>query len=59
MDVEFWILYVKEFQIELPEKTKVWRKISKLGLGTYIWYIDVDRNRLVCTSVKKVKDVFK
>ena len=57
MDVEFWISYVKEFQIELSEKTKVLLNISKLGLATYNWYVDDDRNILVCTSEEKVKDV--
>ena len=44
------------FHIELPDKTKVWRKF---GLGTCTVYIEDGRNSLVCTSNEKVKDVFK
>ena len=58
MDVGFWISYVKEFQIELPEKNEGLAKY-KLCLGTYSWYVDDDRNSVVCTSEEKEKDVCK
>ena len=33
MDVEFWILYVNEFQIELPEKTEGLAKYRQVRFG--------------------------
>ena len=46
-ELEFLMWSGIEFQIFVPEQTKVSRKSSELGLGKYNWNSDVDLNVLL------------
>ena len=41
--IECWIYEGREYQIDEPENTNVFRHISKWGFGAYTWKLDDER----------------
>ena len=41
-EFEFWIYEGRDFQMDEPENTNVFRYISKWGFGVYNWKLDDD-----------------
>ena len=58
-EFEFWIYEGRQFQLDEPENTNVFRYISKWGFGVYNWKLDDERNSIAWMSVAKVNDVLR
>ena len=54
-ELEFWIYEGREFQIDEPENTNVFRYISRWGFGVYTWKLDDERKSLAWMSVAKIQ----
>ena len=58
-EFEFWICEGREFQIDEPENTNVFRYISKWGFGVYNWKLYDERKSIEWMSVAKANGVLK
>ena len=58
-EFEFWIYDGREFQMDEPENTNIFRYISKWGFGVYNWKLDDERKSLAWMSVAIVNDVLR